>query len=66
MQRVITEQPIPRNEKEAGDGKACEDLKQEKQVKARRGGGKHKRSDVDADHSKHGQRPQPVNDDVAV
>ena len=51
MQRVITEQPISRNEKEAGDGKAGEDLKQEKQVQAWRGGGKHKRTDVDADDS---------------
>ena len=66
MQRIITEQPIPRNEKEAGDGKACEDLKQEKQVKARRGGGKHKRSDVDAEYSQHGQCPQAVYHDVTV
>ena len=51
VQRVITEQPETRNEKEAGDGKAGEDLKQEKQVQARRGGGKHKRPDVDAEYS---------------
>ena len=50
MQRVITEQPISRNEKEAGDGKAGEDLKQEKQVQARRGGGKHKRLRFDIEY----------------
>ena len=66
MQSVITEQPESRNEKEAGNGKAGKNLEQEKKVQARRRGSKHKRSDVDADHSQHGQRPQAVYDDVAV
>ena len=66
VQRVITEQPEPRNEKETGDGEAGKDLKEEEQVQARRGGSKHKRSDMDADNSQHGQSPQTVYYDVAV
>ena len=66
VKRVITEQPESRNEKEAGDSKAGKYLEQEEQVQARRGGSKYKRPDVNADNSQHGQRPQPVYDDVAV
>ena len=66
VQGVVAEQPVPRYEKKAGNGKAGEDLEQQEQVQPGGGGSEHKGPDVDPNHSQHGQGPQPVHDDVSV
>ena len=62
VQGVVAEQPVPRYEKKAGNGKAGEDLEQQEQVQPGGGGSEHKGPDVDPDHSQHGQSPQPVHE----